>query len=83
MGLTCLNLNPVEWVRGMKQMPKQWLLSQVLRYGIGVVLSFVIIYILLVDHSLTGFLNSFGFIVALNLLESGFFSSSERVIYRN
>ncbi|WDF02651.1 MULTISPECIES: hypothetical protein [Shouchella] len=77
MGLTCLNLNPVEWVRGMKQMPKQWLLSQVLRYGIGVVLSFVIIYILLVDHSLTGFLNSFGFIVALNLLVSGFFQAAK------
>ncbi|MFS0785963.1 hypothetical protein ABC345_06185 [Shouchella sp. 1P09AA] len=77
MALSCLNLNPREWIRGLKQMPKQWLISQVLRYGIGLVLSFIIIYIFLVDRSLTGFLNTFGFIIAINLIVSGFFQATK------
>lgn len=77
MALSCLNLNPREWIRGLKQMPKQWLISQVLRYAIGLVLSFIIIYIFLVDRSLTGFLNTFGFIIAINLIVSGFFQATK------
>lgn len=66
-----MNLNPQQWVRGMQRSAKNWLVGQLARYILGLILSFVLIYVLLIDQSITGFLNTFGFIIAINLMVSG------------
>lgn len=71
MALACVNLNPQQWVRGMQRSAKNWLVGQLARYILGLILSFVLIYVLLIDQSITGFLNTFGFIIAINLMVSG------------
>lgn len=73
MALTCLNLNPMQWVQGFQRAPKQWFFAQLSRYIIGLIISFVLIYVMLIDTSVTGLINTFGFIVAINLIVSGFF----------
>ncbi len=57
--------------RNAAQRKKNWLVGQLARYILGLILSFVLIYVLLIDQSITGFLNTFGFIIAINLMVSG------------
>lgn len=73
MALTCVNLNVFTWANGLKERPKSWLYAQGARYLFGLVLSFLFIYIWLIDVSVTGLLNTFGFVVAINLIVSGLF----------
>ncbi len=65
----------MQWVQGLQRAPKQWFFAQLSRYIIGLIISFVLIYVMLIDISVTGLLNTFGFIVAINLIVSGFFQA--------
>ncbi|GAK04227.1 hypothetical protein JCM19037_2615 [Geomicrobium sp. JCM 19037] len=79
LGLTTVELNPVAWKHGMKRNTKAWLAFQALRYVFGLVLSFYIVYFQLLDLSWSGILNTFGFVVAINLILSGLFLGAARV----
>ncbi|MFB5660325.1 hypothetical protein ACE4RR_00695 [Alteribacillus sp. HJP-4] len=74
MALSCLELHPRAWLHGLQNRP--FLIVQAGRYIIGLILSFFIIYFLLIDISVTGLMNTFGFIVAINLIVSGLFYPS-------
>jgi len=73
MALTCVNLNVFTWANRLKERQKSWLYAQGARYLFGLVLSFLFIYVWLIDVSVTGLLNTFGFVVAINLIVSGLF----------
>ncbi|RSL34184.1 hypothetical protein D7Z54_06360 [Salibacterium salarium] len=77
MALSCIELNPQVWVKGMKR-GRRFFIVQLGRYVIGLLLSFIIIYFLLIDISITGLMNTFGFIVAINLMISGLFHPANR-----
>ncbi|MFZ4450766.1 hypothetical protein [Salibacterium aidingense] len=77
MALACIELNPFVWIQGLRR-GKPFLAAQAGRYLIGLILSFGIIYFLLIDISLTGLMNTFGFIIAGNLILSGLFHASAR-----
>ncbi|RSL31959.1 hypothetical protein D7Z54_18445 [Salibacterium salarium] len=78
MALSCIELNPKVWMQGIKR-GRIFFMVQVGRYVVGLILSFVIIYFLLIDISITGLMNTFGFIVAINLMISGLFHPAHRV----
>ncbi|WP_059104522.1 hypothetical protein [Shouchella shacheensis] len=79
MALTCLELNPKYWVRGLKRNSQSFIMIQLGRYVVGLIIGIVIIYFRLIDISLTGMMNTYGFVVAINLLISGLFHPSNRI----
>ncbi|TDQ40893.1 hypothetical protein [Aureibacillus halotolerans] len=66
--LTCLNLNVVTWRNALKVKKKSFFVMQVTRYVIGLIISFFLVYVLLIDRTMTGFITTFGYVIAINLL---------------
>ncbi|GAJ98173.1 LOW QUALITY PROTEIN: hypothetical protein JCM19055_1081 [Geomicrobium sp. JCM 19055] len=79
MGLTTIELNPKAWKYGLRRNAKAWFAFQGIRYLLGLGISIYIIYFGLIDLSWSGLLNSFGWIVALNLMISGLFLGAAKV----
>ncbi|NGP44626.1 hypothetical protein G4V62_06525 [Bacillaceae bacterium SIJ1] len=75
--LVCLNVYPSAWQKAISGRERSFWKAQLVRYVIGLVVSFVLIYLLLIDWTWSGFLSSFGYVFALNLIITPFVKLGE------